>query len=162
MVSGTKDILHFFITNFPSTKALIVGGPAALAWSTACLMLAGLLKTRAHWKTGHTRKIFHFLIFCSVVAVQCIWKTPGVCLFGGMTTLTIGYALSRGSGHFMYEAIAREMDAPRQMHYIVIPYFATLVGGLFSNIFFPQTAAHIEGVHPSNKLQHDFSPVWGR
>jgi phytol kinase len=40
----------------------------------------------------------------------------------------------------MYEAMAREKDAPRRTYYIVIPYFATLIGGLLSNILFPSTA----------------------
>jgi phytol kinase len=140
MVSGARDILDFFVANFPSTRALILGGPAALAWSTACLMVAGVLKTRGHWRTGDTRKVFHFLIFFSVVVVHWIWGTPGVCLFGCMTAVTIGYALFRGEGHFMFEALAREADAPKRTHYIVIPYLATLIGGLFGNILFPHTA----------------------
>lgn len=139
MTSNIKDILYFFVKNFPSVKALFVGEPAALLWAAACLMLAGFLKTRRHWKTGYTRKVFHFLIFGSVAAIHWIWGTSGVCLFGGMTTLVIAYALFRGPGHFMYEAMAREKDEPRQTHYIVVPYFATLTGGLISNIFFPNT-----------------------
>lgn len=137
MDSYIKDIVSFFIENIPGAKALVVGGPAALLWAAACLMLAGFLKMRWHWKTGYTRKVFHFLIFGSVVAVHWIWGTSGVCLFGGMTTLVIAYALLRGPGHFMYEAMAREKDEPRRTHYIVVPYFATLIGGLIGNIFFP-------------------------
>lgn len=103
-------------------------------------MLAGFLKMRLRWKTGYTRKVFHFLIFGTVVIVHWIWGTPGVCLFGGMTTLVIAYALFRGEGQFMYEAMAREKDAPRRTHYIIVPYLATLIGGLASNIFFPRAA----------------------
>ena len=88
--------MDFFVANFPSAKALVVGGPVALLWSSACLMLAGFLKTRRHWRTGHTRKVFHFLIFGSVVVVHRVWGTPGVCLFGGMTTLSGASAFSIG------------------------------------------------------------------
>jgi len=140
MTSYVKDIVDFFAANFPGAKALAVGGPVALLWAVACLMFAGFLKTRGNWKTGYTRKVFHFLIFATVVVVHWIWKIPGVCVFGGMTTLAIAYALLRGSGHFMYEAMARGKDAPRRTHYIVVPYFATLIGGLLSNIFFPRAA----------------------
>ena len=141
MTSYATNFVDFFVANFPSAKALAVGGPAALLWAVACLMLAGFLQTRGNWKTGYTRKLFHFLIFGTVVVIHWIWGTPGVCLFGGMTTLTIAYALLRGSGHFMYEAMAREKDAPRRTHYVIVPYFATLIGGLISNIFFPDAAA---------------------
>lgn len=140
MISYAKDIVDFFVANFPSATALAVGGPVALAWAAACLMFAGFLKTRGKLKTGYTRKVFHFLIFASVVGVHRVWATPGVCLFGIMTTLVIAYALLRGAGHFMYEAMAREKDAPRRTYYIIVPYFATLFGGLLSNIFFPGTA----------------------
>jgi phytol kinase len=140
MTPYAQSIADFFVANFPSAKALLLGGPPALLWAVACLMVAGVLKTRRHWKTGYTRKVFHFLIFGSVVVVNWIWDTPGVCLFGAMTTLPIAYALLRGPGHFMYEAMAREKDAPKRTHYVVVPYFATLIGGLISNIFFPHTA----------------------
>ena len=36
----------------------------------------------------------------------------------------------------LYEAMARETDAPHRTHYIVVPYFSTLLGGLTSNILF--------------------------
>jgi phytol kinase len=140
MASIAKDILDFFATNFPSTKALVLGGPAGFLWAAGCLMLAGSLKIRRCWPTGYTRKLFHFLIFGSVVVAHGIWKAPGVCLFGAMTTAVIAYALLRGPGHFMYEAMAREKDEPRRTHYIVVPYFATLLGGLLSSIFFPRAA----------------------
>jgi phytol kinase len=140
MTSLGKDILDFFATNFPSLKALLLGGPSGLLWAAGCLMLAGHLKIRRRWLTGYTRKLFHFLIFGSVIAVHMIWKTPGVCLFGVTSTVVIVYALVRGPGHFMYEAMAREKDEPRRTHYIVVAYFATLFGGLLSSIFFPDGA----------------------
>lgn len=133
-------VVHFFSANLPDPSTLAVGGPAGLLWASACLVFAGFLKMRCGVKTGYTRKVFHFLIFGSVVAVQRLWGTPGVCLFGGMTSLVVAYAVIRGSGHLMYEAMAREKDAPRSTHYIVVPYFATLIGGLLSNMFFPATA----------------------
>jgi len=139
MNSYIDIILDFFIRNFPPLKAIAIGGPIALSWATLCLMFAGFLKMRKNWKTGYTRKVFHFLIFGTVIGVHWIWNTSGVCLFGGMTSLVIAYALFRGSGYFMYEAMAREKDAPHRTYYVIIPYFATLIGGLMSSIFFPAT-----------------------
>jgi phytol kinase len=140
MTQPFQELVRFFAANCPDASALAVGGPAALAWAAACLLAAGILKARLKLKTGYTRKVFHFLIFGTVVVIHWLWGTPGVCLFGGMTTVVIAYALLKGSGHIMYEAMARETDAPRRTYYIVIPYFATLIGGLLTNILFPATA----------------------
>ena len=59
-----------------------------------------------------------------------------VCLFGGMTSLVVFYAVLRGEGNMLYEAMAREKDAPKRTYYVIAPYFATLIGGVAANIFF--------------------------
>ena len=132
--------LSFFINNFPSWKIILIGGPLALLWSLMCLYFSGYVKAHMSWRTGYTRKIFHFLIFTSVVAIQSIWGTPVVCLFGGMCTLVILYAIVRGRDNLFYEAMAREKDEPHRTYYIMVPYFATLIGGLMSNILFSRAA----------------------
>lgn len=132
--------VFFFIDNFPSPTAIAIGGPLALLWSYVCLYFAGYLKKHKGLKTGYARKVFHFLIFASVVTIQLLWGTSIVCLFGGMVTVVILYAILRGDGHLLYEAMARETDAPHRTHFIVVPYFATLIGGLTSNILFGQAA----------------------
>src|SRR6185312_10165879 len=40
----------------------------------------------------------------------------------------------------LYEAIARDQDRPNRSYFIVIPYFATLIGGLASNVLFGPVA----------------------
>ena len=132
--------LSFFVDNFPPWKILLIGCPVALLWSFMCLYFSGYLKMHRCWKTGYTRKIFHFMIFTSVVVIQSIWGTPVVCLFGGMCTLVILYAIVRGRGNPFYEAMAREKDEPHRTCYIMVPYFATLIGGLMSNILFSHAA----------------------
>jgi phytol kinase len=57
-----------------------------------------------------------------------------------MVTLVVFYAVFRGNGHPFYEALAREKDAPRRTYYVVTPYFATLAGGLATNILFGPAA----------------------
>jgi len=133
-------ILSFFSDNFPSWPALMIGGPVSLVWAYVCLLCAGLLKRDKAFPTGYTRKIFHFLIFGTVALLQWVTDTSIVCLFGGMTTLVVFYAVYRGSGHILYEAMARERDQPHSTLYIIIPYFATLIGGLTSNIAFGSLA----------------------
>jgi phytol kinase len=128
-------MLGFFIENFPSWQAIAIGGPLGLAWSFAALWFAGRLK-QFGTKTGYTRKVFHFIIFSTVVALQWRFGTSAVCLFGGMCTLVIFFAVWRGSGNILYEAMAREKDEPHRTFFILVPYFATLVGGLVSNMLF--------------------------
>ncbi len=126
---------EFFVANFPSLPALLVGGPLGLAWSFAALGFAGWLKRRGV-RTGYTRKTFHFLIFGTVAALQGLGGTPAVCLFGAMCSLTVFFAVWRGRGNLFYEAMAREKDEPHRTHFILVPYFTTLVGGLASSLLF--------------------------
>lgn len=107
-----------------------------MAWSYACLRFAGYLKLIRHVKTGYTRKIFHVLTFLTAAILQVTGGLPYVCLFGGMTTIVLAYAVWRGDGEPLYEAIAREKDEPYRTYYIVIPYVATLIGGVVGNILF--------------------------
>ena len=65
-----QELVHFFVDNCPDVMTLALGGPPGLAWAAACLLGAGLLKSRLKLKTGYTRKVFHFLIFGTVVIVQ--------------------------------------------------------------------------------------------
>ena len=127
--------LHFFLDNIPSWRAIAIGGPLGLAWSFAALALAGWLKRRGV-RTGYTRKVFHFLVFSTVALLQWKLGTSAVCLFGGMSTLVIFFAVWRGPGNMLYEAMAREKDAPHRTFFILVPYLTTLVGGLASNIIF--------------------------
>jgi phytol kinase len=131
--------IGFFIDNFPSWQALAIGGPLGLAWSFAALWFAGRLK-QGGARTGYTRKVFHFLIFATAAVLQWRCGTPAVCLFGGMCTLVVFFAVWRGSGTVLYEALAREKDAPHRTFFILVPYFTTLAGGLASNMLFGPVA----------------------
>ncbi len=135
-----ERIVSFLVDSFPSWKAIVVGGPIGLVWSYLCLYFSGVLKRDYELQTGYTRKIFHFLIFASAALIHTIWDTSIVCLFGGMASIIIFYAIVRGPGNLLYEAMAREKDAPHRTYFIVAPYFATLVGGLTSNILFGEVA----------------------
>lgn len=115
-------------------------GPIFLAWAYLCLAFAGYLKTEKRIKTGYSRKTFHVLTFLTAATLQFTYGLPHVCLFGGATTLVLAYALVRGDGHALYEAIAREKDEPYRTYYIVVPYIATLAGGVAGNIWFGPAA----------------------
>jgi len=128
--------ISFFVDNFPPWKTIFLGGPVGLLWALGCLTFAGIMKRYRGFRTGYTRKIFHFLIFFSAALVQWRWGTPIVCLFGGMTTCVVFLAILLGPGNLLYEAMAREKDEPHRTYYIIVPYFAVLIGGLVGNILF--------------------------
>jgi phytol kinase len=131
----TDRVIGFFVQNAPSWEAVAVGGPLGLAWSFAALWLAGTLQRRGT-RTGYTRKVFHFLIFGTVAILQWRAGTPAVCLFGAACTVAVFFAVWKGRGSLLYEAIARPQDEPHRTFFILMPYFTTLVGGLVSNIVF--------------------------
>jgi phytol kinase len=91
-------------------------------------------------RTGYTRKVFHFLVFATVAALQWRVGTPAVCLFGGLCSVAILFAVWRGAGNPLYEAIAREKDEPHRTFFVVLPYATTLIGGLVTNILFGPVA----------------------
>ena len=128
-----KTLVSFFIENTPPLRTILIGGPIFLCWSYLCLRFAAYLKVNRGLKTGYTRKTFHLLTFLTVAALQQAAGLPLVCLFGGMTSLVVAYAVLRGDGHPLYEAMAREGDAPFRTYYIVVPYLATLIGGIVSS-----------------------------
>lgn len=123
-------LLKFLQSNWPSPSELLWHGPPMFLWAFAVLTLAGWLKREFRLRTGYTRKVFHFAIFFTVAALQVSAGSRAVCLFGAMTSIVIAYAVVRGEGNLHYEAIARENDAPYRTYYILVPYLATLLGGL--------------------------------
>jgi phytol kinase len=135
-----ETLYKFAAANIPTLSDVVRYGPPGLLWSFACLWLAAYLKREREWKTGYTRKVFHFLIFFTVVGLNVWSGTRAVCLFGAMASLVIFYAVWRGDGHPLYEAMAREKDAPHRTLYIVVPYCATLLGGLIASSFFGAAA----------------------
>ena len=108
----------------------------ALVWSYSCLSFAAYLKTNRRLRSGYTRKLHHVLIFTSAVFVHAFGGFWAVCVFGLMVSLVVGLAIIRGPGDGFYEALAREQDGPDRTYYIVIPYFATLIGGMTSSLIF--------------------------
>ena len=126
----------YLAINLPSLWSIILAAPLGLLWSYGCLSFAASLKSRHGFRTAYTRKVFHVLIFVSAAVVQALGGFVMVCVFGTMVSIVVGYAVIAGGGNRLYEAIARELDGRYRTYYVVIPYFATLIGGLTSNILF--------------------------
>ncbi len=126
----------YYLVTLPNPHIIIPGALVALVWSYACLRFAGHLKRRLRVHSGYTRKLFHLLIFTSAVIVHAAGGFWAVCVFGVMVSLVVALAVFRGQGDKMYEALAREQDGPDRTYYIVVSYFATLIGGMTSNLIF--------------------------
>lgn len=115
---------------------IVPGALLAFVWTYFCLSFAGYLKTKIGLRTGYTRKVFHALIFLSAVIAHALGGFVAVCVFGTMVSLVVGLAVLRGPNDPQYEALAREQDGAARTYYVVVSYFATLIGGLASNILF--------------------------
>ncbi|NKB88586.1 MAG: hypothetical protein GKS06_10230 [Acidobacteria bacterium] len=115
-------------------------GPVFAVYGAAAAWFAGWLRMSRGLKTSYTRKIFHFSIFTTAGLVQLQWGLPAVSLFGGIVALLVLYAVWRGDGFSFYEAMARDTDRPHRSMFILVPLATTAVGGLASNLLFPQFA----------------------
>ncbi|MBP6047978.1 MAG: hypothetical protein KA526_00715 [Chitinophagales bacterium] len=129
-------VFNFFIDNFPSFKQLLLLFPISILWSLFSLYLAGICKQKWKWKTGYTRKLFHFLIFISAYFYQRYAGISAVFILGWSVTIVLIYAWIQNASNLFYEAIAREKDAPYRTKYIVFSYLATFLGGVLSNVFY--------------------------
>ena len=130
-----EPLLRFFVDNFPSGELLLYGVPASLAYGALALAVAAFLKRRFEWKTGYSRKTFHFLVFGGACFAHTRFGTPAVCLYGGMVSLIVLFAILKGAGHAGYDALARDKDAPYATYYIIVPWAATAVGGILANAY---------------------------
>ena len=132
--------VEFFLAALPEPWMLPVLAPAFLAYGTLAAWFAGWLRTTRGIKTSYTRKIFHFSIFTIAGLIQISWGLPAVSLFGGIVASIVLYAVWRGDDFPFYEAMARESDQPERSLFILVPLVTTAIGGLASNLFFPQFA----------------------
>jgi phytol kinase len=91
-------------------------------------------------RTPYTRKIFHFVIFTTASVLQATLGLPAVTLFGSIVSVVVLYAVWRGEGFPLYEALARQTDAPHRTLFVMVPLVTTAVGGLAANLLFPAHA----------------------
>jgi phytol kinase len=113
---------------------------ASLAYASIAGLIVGRMRCRLGVRAPYTRKTFHFLIITTAVLVQLAWGLAGVVTYGSVVALLVLYAVLRGDGFPLYEALARPTDAPRRSLFIVIPLLTTALGGVLANVIFPATA----------------------
>jgi phytol kinase len=121
---------------FPPLQESLYIVPVEIAIVFAVAYLAGWLKLEQGIKVGYTRKLFHFAVF-STAGVMMWYSGYGAVLYlGGISLIYILIACRKGSGHVLYEGIARDDDAPNRTFYVLVPFFATALGGMVSVYFF--------------------------
>ncbi len=49
-------------------------------------------------------------------------------------------SVKAGDGNFFFESMAREKDSPRRGYFVIVPYLATALGGIVSNLLFGSSA----------------------
>lgn len=120
----------------PDSGVLFLVAPLALIYALALASIVGRLRLRRGVPAPYTRKLFHFAVFTMATIVQLVWGLPGVVVFGSVFALVVTWAVIRGDGFPLYEALARPTDAPRRGLFIVIPLATTALGGVISNVLF--------------------------
>lgn len=133
MIQTALDLLFEY---FPSIQEFVLYGVPSIVAAYLYLYIAGCFKKHIGWRTGFSRKVFHFLVFFTASIVQIKLALTGTIVFGIAVSLVVFLAIYKGNGNILYEAMAREKDVPKRTHYIIMPYLATLMGGILSNILF--------------------------
>lgn len=80
-------------------------------------------------RVAYTRKLFHFIVFTAAAGVHLTWGLPGAICFGTAVAGVVLWAAGGGRGNVLYDALAREKDAPRETFFILVPLATTAVGG---------------------------------
>jgi phytol kinase len=127
--------------SLPAAATSLWLAPALALLTLGTGLLAGWLKLRKGFRTGDTRKLFHFVVFTSAALLRLWIGIEAVNLLGGIVALQVGAALLQGGGSLLYEGLAREEDSPRRSLHIALPFLATAAGGVASASLFGPFAA---------------------
>lgn len=114
--------------------------PVALAVAMALGWWVGRLRVRRGVAVAYSRKLFHVGIFTMAAGAHALGAMPAVLAYGATVSLVIVYAVARGPGYPLYEALARPGDAPHRTLLVLLPLVTTALGGLLSNLLFGGTA----------------------
>ncbi|MGH7483269.1 MAG: hypothetical protein ACRELV_14040, partial [Longimicrobiales bacterium] len=135
------ELNGFIESLLPDPRLALWLAPCSALYAWAAAVIAGRLRTQREVRAPYTRKFFHFTIFTAASVVHLSWDLQGVVVFGGVVTAGVLVAVARADASPLYRALARPTDAPHRTLFILVPLATTALGGLTSNLLFPQTAA---------------------
>lgn len=118
---------------FPDPGGAVRGALTAVAVFLIAAPLAARAR-RAGRPVGDTRKIFHFIIFTSAAALRYFTDGGTLAVYGSVVALGILVAVWRGDGEPLFEALAREEDAPHRAWFVVVPLLSTAIGGVLAQL----------------------------
>jgi len=98
------------------------------------------LRTKKSETVPYTRKLFHFIIFSAACIFQLSFGLKMTVVFGIVVCAVVVFAAWKGTGHGLYDAVARPKDSPHEGFFILLPLASTVLGGVAANLWFPQTA----------------------
>jgi phytol kinase len=139
-VATSAPPASFLSQAVPDLESIVLLGPFLLLFAGGAACLAGWMRTRRGMPVAYSRKGFHFLIFTMAGVLQVAGGLSAVMLFGTLVSLIVLYAVARGDGFPLYEALARPDDAPRRTLFVLVPLVTTALGGLIANLCFGATA----------------------
>ena len=134
-------VIPFIETYLPDVWDLFFVIPISFLFVTSIGFLAYSLKTRYKLKTNYSRKIFHFIIFTSVLLIGIFFPLHRVAAFSvgaGIFILLLITVPKKGFLKNIYFSLAREQDEPHRSYFLLIPFIATALGGLTTGVLFSQ------------------------
>jgi phytol kinase len=137
-----QTIVHFLQQGLLalSLKDVLLFSPPLILYIALVGIAASRLRKTRHAAVAYSRKLFHFLIFTAAAALQIAFGLRVVVLYGLWTAAAVLFAVWKGRGFLLYDALARPKDAPHESLFILIPLASTVIGGVASNLWFPETA----------------------
>jgi phytol kinase len=133
---------HFLQTGLFSltTADLLLFTPLAVLTVVFACLTVSWLRTKKSETVPYTRKLFHFIIFSAACIFQLRFGLKMTIVFGIVTCAAVLLAVWKGGGNPLFDALARPKDSPHEGLFILVPLASTALGGVLSNIWFPQTA----------------------
>ncbi|QDU64328.1 hypothetical protein Pan216_52180 [Planctomycetes bacterium Pan216] len=126
---------NFLWDNVPPWWQWAAIGPPSLVYAAGVLLLAGHLHQWG-WGTAETRKLVHVGVFLAATVLQTLIGLPGVIVFGVAATVIVAGLVARGSERASYQAVARVDGGEKGKFSVLLPYVATVLGGVTTNFLF--------------------------
>ncbi|MFH1763305.1 MAG: hypothetical protein ABIF09_03840 [Gemmatimonadota bacterium] len=111
---------------------LISLGVASLGLGLAMAALVGRMARGGEVSQGFARKTFHAAVFTGAVPAQLLQGFWGVVVYGFVLTPIVLFALWKGPGFPLFDALARRSDGRSSHKDVLTPLVSTAFGGLLS------------------------------